>query len=264
MNFNQNVLIALAMMAASSSAFAPPQSTQRAIVMPKQTPNVQSIIQSDSALFMSGKTDNQLREQLEELQEKANEATKFLVVDTKSIQDELANNWGWIVASGVLTSLLGVAAFGAPLLATSVAYDATVLAIAVTAVVNLINVFKAQTSEKLKYGLSVPLYGFLAYYMSTHPAQGLNFITLTIAAVIAAEGIFETAVAAKNKGIEGRPWLFVSGIGSVLASVWLSSTIPASSLFAPGAALGTRLTSSGARKVATGLLGKELADQRAK
>jgi hypothetical protein len=52
MNFNQNVLIALAMMAASSSAFAPPQSTHRAIVMPKQTPDVQSIIQSDSALFM--------------------------------------------------------------------------------------------------------------------------------------------------------------------------------------------------------------------
>ena len=132
-----------------------------------------------------------------------------------------------------------------------------------TAIVNLVNVFKVESSQKLKYGLSVPLYGFLAYYMSAHPAQGLNAITLTIAAVIAAEGIFETAVAVKNKGIEGRPWLFVSGIGSLLASVWLSSTIPVSSMFAPGAALGTRLTSSGARKVATGLVGKEIADQRA-
>jgi hypothetical protein len=52
MNFNQNVVIALAMMAASSSAFAPPQSTHRAIVMPKQTPDFKSITQSDSALFM--------------------------------------------------------------------------------------------------------------------------------------------------------------------------------------------------------------------
>ena len=37
MNFNKNILIALAMMAVSSSAFAPPQSAHRAIVMPKKT-----------------------------------------------------------------------------------------------------------------------------------------------------------------------------------------------------------------------------------
>ena len=83
-----------------------------------------------------------------------------------------------------------------------------------------------------------------------------------MASVLAAEGIYETALAVKNKNMEGRPWHFVSGIGSVAASAFLATTIPASSLVAPGVALGGRLTSNGATKLAVGLAGKELADKR--
>lgn len=52
MNFNKNILIALAMTAVSSSAFAPPQSAHRASVLPKKTRQSIPTTQSDSALFM--------------------------------------------------------------------------------------------------------------------------------------------------------------------------------------------------------------------
>jgi uncharacterized membrane protein HdeD (DUF308 family) len=265
MNFNKNIILTLAMTTTSVVAFAPPNNA-RGSVQKQQAANTRAVVdffpQPSSALFMSDNTADEMKKQLEKLEEKADEATKFLIVDTQNIQNELANNWGWIVASGIFTTFLGLLSFGAPIFATGVAYDTTVVAIAFTAVVNLVNAYKAENGQKLKYALSSPLYALLAYYMSTNPAEGLNIITLTIASVIAVEGFFETILAAKNENIQGRPWLFVSGIGSVAASVWLASTLPASSLFAPGAALGTRLTSSGSRKIATGLLGKEIADSR--
>lgn len=203
-----------------------------------------------------------LKEQVGQIQKKADEATKFLIVDVSNAREELARNWGWIVASGVLTMALGTLAFTMPVFATGVAYDATVLTVGLSGVVSLISTFLAENGHKVKSGISGVLYMALAYYMSTKPAQGLDIITLSIASVIALEGFYETALALKNKDIQGRPWHFFSGVGSVLASAWLSTNIPATSLVVPGAALGTRLTSNGARKVATGLAGKELADNR--
>jgi uncharacterized membrane protein HdeD (DUF308 family) len=128
------------------------------------------------------------------------------------------------------------------------------MAIAFTAVGNLVNAFKVENGQKLKHALSSPFHGLVAHGVSTHPAEGLNIVALTIASITAVEGFFETAVAAKNWNIQGRSWLFVSGIGSVVASVWLASS----------AALGTRLTSGGSQKIATGLLEERKLPTRAR
>jgi uncharacterized membrane protein HdeD (DUF308 family) len=187
---------------------------------------------------------------------------KFLQVDAERTKAQLADNWGWIVASGAFSMFLGAAAFFVPIFATGVAYNATVLTIGLTGLVGLLNAFKRENGHKLKSAISGVLYGGLAYYMASNPQQGLDIVTVTIAAVIAVEGFYETALAVNNKDLQGRPWHFVAGIVSVLAGIWLTSNIPVSSLFAPGAALGTRLTTNGATKVAVGLAGKELANQR--
>lgn len=157
---------------------------------------------------------------------------------------------------------LGAAALLLPTFATGVAYDGTVLTIGASGVVGLVGALKRENGHKLKSAISGLVYLGLAYYLGTHPAQGLDIITLTIATTIAAEGLFETVLAAKNKNLQGRGWHAVSGIGSVIAGLALSATLPASGLVTPGYALGARLTSNGATKVAVGLAGKELADKR--
>lgn len=219
-------------------------------------------VQITCIVKMSDNPADDFKEQLNELQEKANDATKFLVVDVAKAQDELARNWGWITASGISTMVLGGLALGLPVFATGVAYDGTVLALGATGLVSLFGALARENGHKVKSALSGVLYVALAYYMSTHPAQGLDVITLTIATAIAAEGLYETALAVRNEDLQGRGWHLVSGIGSTAAGVWLTANIPAASLFAPGAALGTRLTTNGATKVAVGLAGKELADKQ--
>ena len=185
-----------------------------------------------------------------------------MVVDIEKAKEDLAKNWGWIVGSGVLTMALGALALTVPVAATGVAYDGTVLTIGSAGLIGLINVFFAEKGHKLKSGLGGLGYLALAYYMGTHPAAGLDIITLTIATVIAAEGFYEIALAARNKNIQGRGWHFASGVVSSIAGFALSASIPAASLVTPGAALGMRLTSNGASKVAIGLTGKEIADKR--
>jgi len=183
-----------------------------------------------------------------------------LLVDVDQTRAQLAKNWGWIVASGVFTMALGALAFLLPVTATGVAYDGTVLLIGATGLVGLFNAFTRENGHKVKSALSGALYMALAYYMATNPGVGLGFITLSIAAAISAEGLFETALAVKNENLEGRAWHAVSGIASVIAGLGLTLSMPVSSLVTPGFALGARLSGNGATKVAVGLAGKEIAD----
>ena len=202
---------------------------------------------------------------MDDMQEKAQSAIPdFLLVDFQQAEEQLAKNWGWITTSGVLTMALGAAALLLPIFATGVAYDGTVLTIGAAGAVSVINAFARENGHRVKSALSGLLYIGLACYMGTHPAQGLDIITLTMATVIASEGLFETILAIKNENLKGRAWHGVSGIGSVLIGLGLAATLPASGLYAPGVALGARLSSNGATKVAVGLAGKEIADKRKK
>lgn len=248
---------AIAAMSSSTtnvSAFTAP-TKHRSVVVPSFSSSPQS-----TRRFLSDNTANNFMEDMEKnAQEKLPE---FLFVDVNAARTQLAKNWGGITASGLFTMALGLGALSFPIFASGVAYDATTLTVGATGVVGLINAFQRENGHKTKSAISGILYLGLAYLLATNPGAGLDVITLTMAATIGAEGVFETLLAAKNKDLNGRPWHFVGGIGSVVASVWLAANIPVSSLFAPGVALGTRLTSNGATKVAVGLEGKKIADKQ--
>ena len=206
--------------------------------------------------------DNSNNGNMEEWKQKAEDATQFLLVDIDQARNQLSQNWGWIVTSGVLTIALGTAAFLVPIFATGVAYNGTVLTLGATGLVSVIaSIFaREHGQQQVKSALSGILYLGLSYYMGTHPQQGLDIITLTIATVIAAEGLYEAALAFRNENLEGRGWHAFSGIGSFIVGLALSANLPATGLVTPGYALGARLTSSGATKLAVGLTGKEIAD----
>jgi len=185
----------------------------------------------------------------------------FFCVDPSAIETALADNWGWITASGVLTTLLGAAALALPITATDIAYTWLTIAVGGIGFVGLGNIFFAPTGWlKLQSGLSGVLYLGLSYYMANFPLAGLAVIGLTVASNIALEGFYETALAIKYKDIAGRGRLLASGILSVVAAGFLTASLPVSSLILPGAVLGARWISNGFCKIALGLDGKALAN----
>ena len=264
----KTLTLALLTTATSVSAF-----TQRGTPMNKNgitIPNLSSqrpalgvnSCRPDSRLSMSNENEPNMDKQLEEFKEKFAQSTQFLVVDVDKARDELAKNWGWIVGSGVLTMTLGVLALSMPVLSTGVALDGTVITLGAAGIISLFSAIFVENGHRLKSALAGLGYGGIAYYLGTHPFQGLDIITLTIATVLAAEGLYETTLSVRNKNIQGRGWHFVSGIISMGAGLLLSASLPAASLVTPGAALGTRLVTNGASKTAIGLAGKEIADNR--
>ena len=158
--------------------------------------------------------------------------------------------------------ILGALALLLPVFATGVAYNGIVFTIGLSGLVGVAGAFTRENGHRAMSALSGLFYVALAYYMFTHAALGLDIVTLAIAAVIGAEGLYETIFAVKNKEMKRRVWHLASGIGSTLVGLWHSTSIPASSLVTPGIALGARLTGNGATKVAVGLTGKELASNR--
>jgi len=166
------------------------------------------------------------------------------------------------VSGGAFSIACGVAMLSLPMLASEVAFTASTFTIAAAGMANLINAFSSEQGQKLKSGISGALFLGLSYYMLTHPAAGLDIVTWTIASTIAVEGIYETALAVKNENLQSRGWHLLSGVGSTVAGTWLGLNAPVTSLVLPGIALGARLTSNGASKVAIGLEGKKLADKR--
>lgn len=263
-----NKIFSLALLASSANAFTPQTQSnvlkQNSATLPGKKQGLAPSNMPKTQLSMSDNTGDDFKEQLNKLQNEVDKNTQFLYLDVNRARNDLAKNWGWIVASGVATMGLGAVAFTLPRIATGVAYDGTVLTLAATGIISLFSVFAAENGHKLKSGLSGLGYSALAYYMGTHPFESLNIITLTIATTIAAEGLYEFALAAKNENLQGRGWHFASGAISTLAGLWLSASLPAASLITPGAALGARLTSNGATKVAVGLTGKEIADSQRK
>ncbi|KAG7340863.1 protein of unknown function DUF308 containing protein [Nitzschia inconspicua] len=210
------------------------------------------------------KSENTANDFMNELEDKAQkQIPDLLLVDVRASQTQLAKNWGWITTSGVLTLALGSAALIFPILASGLAYEITYLSLGASGIISLVSAVALENGHRAKSAISGTLSFGLAYVLATNPGAGLDIITLSMAAAIGFEGIFETALAAKNKDLKGRGWHFVSGVGSTLAGVWLAATIPVSSAFAPGAALGARLTSNGACKIAVGLEGKKIADAQA-
>mmetsp|Transcript_30736 Transcript_30736/g.62288 ORF Transcript_30736/g.62288 Transcript_30736/m.62288 type:complete len:256 (-) Transcript_30736:72-839(-) len=250
-----NSLSVLLLAVSSASAFAPASPPR---ITTKLSPFHANECKATTALFVSNIP--QSNDPLDQVE--ADEITKFLVIDVNRARDELAANWGWITASGTVSLALGALALYMPLFATSVAYDGTIITIGANGFVGLASVFARENGNKLKSGFFGVAYMALAYYMSTHPGAGLDVMTLTIATLISAEGLYEASLAIKNKELQGRVWHGLSGVASVIAGLFITANIPVTSLVVPGIALGTRLTGDGATKVAIGLEGKKLADER--
>lgn len=183
-------------------------------------------------------------------------------MDVEQSEIVLAKNWPAIATTGFVTMALGIAALYQPIVATGVAYLQILITIGAFGLLNFMSAFVRENGHKTTSALSGAGYMGLAWYMYTQPEAGLDVITVTIASVMAAEGLYETILASRNEKLAGRPWHFLSGIASIAAGIFVASKIPASSLLVPGVALAVRLLTAGATKVAVGFVGKALADDK--
>jgi uncharacterized membrane protein HdeD (DUF308 family) len=157
------------------------------------------------------------------------------MVDTRAaILGELRNNWGWLLAWGVILEILGIVGLG-NLFAVTVATAFFVgLLMVAYGVVEAIQAFRHRrwTGFFLFFfgGLLSIAAGVLVIW---NPMGGLAVLTLMVALYFIALGIVR-AVAALSARHPGWGWALANGIVSLVLGVMVWNRWPASSLWILG------------------------------
>lgn len=182
-----------------------------------------------------------------------------VIVSNNSISATVLQKWGWFIALGVVFLIGGIFAIAMPLVS-SIAVGIFLAAILVIAgVIQILQAFRVQSWSgfiwQLLIGVIV-LIGGIAIYAS--PVSGSFALTLVIAAVFIAKGIFQIVLGFRLRPQDGWGWILAAGVIAFLAGLMILSNYPFSGLWVPGTLAGISLIFTGWSYIAVGLAARRL------
>jgi uncharacterized membrane protein HdeD (DUF308 family) len=170
---------------------------------------------------------------------------------------QIADNWGWFLALGLLLIVAGVAAIAFPLLSTVATKIALGWIFLVAGVVLVVHAFSIQGWRGFILGLLVgALYVVAGGWLAFFPFTGIVTLTLLLAALFLAEGVLEVMMAVRVRPHEGWGWLLLSGLVAIAVGVMIAAELPSSAVWAIGLLTGINLLSSGVSFVVLALAGR--------
>ncbi|WP_113439762.1 HdeD family acid-resistance protein [Rhizobium cremeum] len=167
---------------------------------------------------------------------------------------ELRAKWGWLVALGALTLILGGIALANLFLATvaSVYYIGALMLVG--GVLHLAHAFQVRGWESvLFWALSGVLYLLAGFMTFSNPLLASAILTLLIGAALIVAGLVRLWVGFGLKGAGGWGWIVLSGVVTALAGVIIAIGWPVNSLWILGLFLAIDLIVQGWSMVALGL-----------
>lgn len=179
------------------------------------------------------------------------------MTDARAFEDPLAPasagaGWGWILAYGVLSVVLGVLAFANPFAAT---YAATLVVGAFFIAAGLVSIAAGVAGKghegrgyAIGFGLLSLVVGLL---MAFNPASGAVSLTLMVAIWLGVRGALEVGLGARFR--RGRGVMIALGIVNLLLAIYVLATLPWSALTLPGFILGISFVFGGVASVASAL-----------
>ncbi len=181
-------------------------------------------------------------------------------VTVRNISTTVQQKWGWFIALGIVFLIGGFFAIAMPLVS-SLAVGIFLAAVLVVAgVVQIWQSFSVQSWTGFLWQLIigiVMLLGGIAIYMS--PATGSVALTLVIAAVFIAKGIFQIILGFRIRPHDGWGWIAAAGVIALIAGVMILTNYPFSGLWVPGTLAGISLIFTGWSYIALGLAAKRIA-----
>ena len=176
------------------------------------------------------------------------------IAETKQL---VTDKWGWFLALGIVLILAGLAAIAFPFLSGIAAKVVLGWLFLIGGVMMIVHAFQAPgwggfLWEVLIGLLYVAVGGYLAFF----PIAGLLTLTIVIAALFIAEGIFESIMAFRVRPHEGWVWLLLSGIAALAVGIIIAMGLPESAVWALGLLVGINLLFSGWSYVFLALAGR--------
>ncbi len=151
----------------------------------------------------------------------------------------------WSILSG-LTVLAGFLAIAAPMAAGIAATIFVGWLVTFAAATHLWLTFEPQRlASRLWHVLAAAIYGIGGLYLVTRPDVGLLSLTLFLAVMLVASGVFRVAAYFGLRDREGALWLLADGILTILLGTLVYLGWPASSHWAVGTLVGVTLIFNG-------------------
>jgi len=160
--------------------------------------------------------------------------------------------WGWILAYGILSALLGILAFLAPFSATLAATIGAGVMLVVAGGFSLAAGLFGRGHEGRVYSLALGALSLVVGLVTVfRPLTGAISLTLLIAAWLGARGVIELVLGSRYRSRRG--WMLAMGVLNVVLAALIVWTVPFSALTLPGYILGLSFLFGGAAAIGAAL-----------
>lgn len=160
--------------------------------------------------------------------------------------------WGWIVAYGVVSLLLGLFAFAQPLVATLAAVAVIGAFFVAAGIMAIVAGASGRGYEGRGYTIAFGVLSLVVgVVMLTSPASGALSLTMLVAVWLAARGVLELVLGFRFR--RHRGWMLALGAINLLLALYVLATLPWSALTLPGFVLGVSFLMAGITATISGL-----------
>jgi uncharacterized membrane protein HdeD (DUF308 family) len=158
---------------------------------------------------------------------------------------ELRRNWGWFLVLGIGLILLGTLAIGASCIATLATVWTFGILILIGGVVEIAGSFRAQRwSGFFLHVLAGVLYLVVGFFMLAHPVEAAAGLTLMLAALFLAGGLFRIILSLSHR-FPGWGWTLLNGVITLLLGILIWRRWPEASYWVIGLFMGIELIFAG-------------------
>lgn len=176
------------------------------------------------------------------------------IAETKQL---VTDKWGWFLALGIVFIVAGLAAIAFPFVSSIAAKVVLGWLFLIGGVMMIVHAFQAPGWGGFLWEVLIGLlYVVVGGYLAFFPIAGLLTLTVVIAALFIAEGVFESIMAFRVRPHDGWIWLLLSGIAALAVGVIIAMGLPESAVWALGLLVGINLLFSGWSYVFLALAGR--------
>ena len=180
----------------------------------------------------------------------------------KAIFGELKKNWGWLLAFGILSIILGTIGLGMTFALTEVSIIFFGVLLIIGGVFQLFDAFKCKGwKSTLWHVLIALLYVGAGVMMVADPILASATLTLFLASILLAVGVMRIFMAFQMRPAKGWGWLLAGGIVTILLGGMIISGWPMSGLWVIGLFVAVELIVNGWTSVFVALAARSAAKE---
>jgi uncharacterized membrane protein HdeD (DUF308 family) len=159
---------------------------------------------------------------------------------------DLEKNWGWLLAFGLFSIVLGTIGLGMTFVLTELAIVFFAALLIVGGVFQLLDALKCNGWKSTAWHVLIALlYVAAGVYMTLHPTLAAVSLTLLLGAMFIAVGLLRAIMAFQVKPAAGWYWPLISGIVSLILGGLIFAEWPQSGLFIIGLFIAIELIFNG-------------------